>query len=575
MSKSIRKSKKSPEEIKKARLSRNFRNSIKNTFIMAGFKYLNTQNKHFKIGHRTVELDFIFIYENIILICEDTTTKTDNIKNHVRKKYEGFIEINRNISDFCSWLFDNFQDFLSDQYKYSSDRYKIMFLYFSQEELNFSADDYRLYPLIKFVSYGSLMYLLKMSKCIERSARYEIFRFLKLSDDDIGVATSESDPKQINATIISPKSFTGIINNVRVVSFMMSTERLIKNSYVLRKDSWENSVSLYQRLIQDAKIRNIRKFLVAKGEAFYNNIIVALPDNVSFKDTKDIPLDINDISRHQVCTMLIPNCMNSICVIDGQHRIYAHYEGIRKDSDESRISKLRKELHLLVTGLIFPKNMPNNERVKIQSEIFLDINSNAKPVPQDILLHIQMIKDPISDLGLSKSIIESLNKENIFLNKFKMSLLNESPLSENKIKITSIIKFALRYLITLDPKDGRKNLFFHWDGDKEALKKMDDATLDKYKEFCVEKISIYFRAIKKHFKSEWHDPKSKILSVISINGFIMSYLTLIDKYGIKDFEFYDKLLSKLDFDFSKDNFPYTSSQYAKFSREIIKKLEIE
>lgn len=62
MPKSIRKSKKSPEEIKKAILSRIFRNSIKNTFIMAGFEYLNTLNKHFKVGHRTVELDFIFIY---------------------------------------------------------------------------------------------------------------------------------------------------------------------------------------------------------------------------------------------------------------------------------------------------------------------------------------------------------------------------------------------------------------------------------------------------------------------------------------------------------------------------------
>ena len=89
---------------------------------------------------------------------------------------------------------------------------------------------------------------------------------------------------------------------------------------------------------------------------------------------------------------------------------------------------------------------------------------------------------------------------------------------------------------------------------------MDDSSLDKYKKFCVEKISIYFKAIKKRFNREWHDSQSKILSVISINGFIMSYLTLIDKYGIKDFEFYDRLLSKLDFDFSKDNFPYTSSQ---------------
>ena len=567
MSKSIRKTKKSPEEIKKARLSRKFRNSIKNTFIMAGFKYLNTQNKHFKIGHRTVELDFIFIYENIILICEDTATKTDKIKDHVRKKHEGFVEINENLTNFYKWLCGNFQDSFIKQY--SLDRYKIKFLYFPQEKLDFSDDDYKLYSLIKFVDHNALMYLSKMSKCIKRSARYEIFRFLGLNDDDIGIVTTESSQKEIKTTIITPKSFTGIKDNVRIVSFMMSAETLIKNSYVLRKDNWEDSSLLYQRLIQDKRINSIRKFLVTNKEAFYNNIIVALPEDISFK-RDNTPINIDEINKLDVCTMLIPNCMNSICIIDGQHRIYAHYEGLETDSDESKISQLRKELHLLVTGLIFPKGMSDTQKIKIQSEIFLDINSNAKPVSQDVLLHIQMVKDPISDFGLSRSIIDLLNKESIFRNKFEMSLLDE-----NKIKIASIIKFALRYLITLDPKDGRKNLFFHWDGDKEALKRMDDATLDKYKKFCVEKISTYFEAIRKHFNSEWHNPKSKILSVTSINGFIMSYLTLIDKYGIKDFEFYDELLNKLDFDFSKDNFPYTSSQYAKFSREIIKKLEIE
>lgn len=501
------------------------------------------------------------------MICEDTATKTDKIKDHVRKKHEGFVEINKNTAEFCQWLYDNFQGSFIKQY--SLDRYKIKFLYFPQEKLDFSDDDYKLYSLIKFVDHNALMYLSKMSKCIKRSARYEIFRFLGLNDDDIGIVTTESSQKEIKTTIITPKSFTGIKDNVRIVSFMMSAETLIKNSYVLRKDNWEDSSLLYQRLIQDKRINSIRKFLVTNKEAFYNNIIVALPEDISFK-RDNTPINIDEINKLDVCTMLIPNCMNSICIIDGQHRIYAHYEGLETDSDESKISQLRKELHLLVTGLIFPKGMSDTQKIKIQSEIFLDINSNAKPVSQDVLLHIQMVKDPISDFGLSRSIIDLLNKESIFRNKFEMSLLDE-----NKIKIASIIKFALRYLITLDPKDGRKNLFFHWDGDKEALKRMDDATLDKYKKFCVEKISTYFEAIRKHFNSEWHDPKSKILSVTSINGFIMSYLTLIDKYGIKDFEFYDELLNKLDFDFSKDNFPYTSSQYAKFSREIIKKLEIE
>lgn len=62
--------------------------------------------------------------------------------------------------------------------------------------------------------------------------------------------------------------------------------------------------------------------------------------------------------------------MNSICVIDGQHRIFAHYESGLASKQESIIAGLRKQLHLLVTGLIFPKNMSQEERARIQSEIF-------------------------------------------------------------------------------------------------------------------------------------------------------------------------------------------------------------
>lgn len=71
--------------------------------------------------------------------------------------------------------------------------------------------------------------------------------------------------------------------------------------------------------------------------------------------------------------------MNSICVIDGQHRIFAHYESGIDSKQERIIAELRKRLHLLVTGLIFPPEMSAEERVRIQSEIFVDINSNAKP----------------------------------------------------------------------------------------------------------------------------------------------------------------------------------------------------
>lgn len=547
------------------RVRTNFRNKIKKVFITAGFSYLNTENKHINIGNRKVEIDFIFVSKNIILICEDTFTKSENIKDHARNKQQAFNEIKNNFNDLYKWMDNEFSN--SYSFKYSSDEYKVIFLYFSQQEINFSTEDYKLFSPIKFVSPQTLSYLFKMSKFIQKSVKYEIFRFLGLTKENLNTSTTESSEKTIKATIISPKKATGIQNGVRIVSFMMSAETLIKNCYVLRKDNWEDSILLYQRLIQEQKIKNIRNFLVKKQEAFYNNIIVALPKEVSFRDQIGQNISIDKIGDYEVCTMTIPDEMNTICIIDGQHRVYAHYEGLAGDKHEITISSLRKELHLLVTGLVFPREMSETEKIKIQSEIFLDINSNAKPVSQDVLLHIQMVKSPLSDLGLARAIIERLNKEQIFLKKFEMSSLDQG-----KIKTSSIIKFALRYLVTITPRE-KASLYSLWDGDKDLLNKMHDKSLEEYKNFCVKHISQYFAAIKNCYKKYWENPESKILSVISINGFILAYIKLIEMYGIKDFDFYKNIFDKLKIDFSKEKFPYTSSQYAKFSRYIINQIE--
>ena len=61
----------------------------------------------------------------------------------------------------------------------------------------------------------------------------------------------------------------------------------------------------------------------------------------------------------------------------------------------------RKKFHLLVTGLIFLSEMDDLARRKFESEIFLDINSEAKQVPPDVLLFIETLKDPFSALGIS------------------------------------------------------------------------------------------------------------------------------------------------------------------------------
>ncbi|QYX27306.1 DUF896 domain-containing protein [[Clostridium] scindens] len=78
-----------------------FRKKIRSTFTNMGFVSISTANKHFKIGYRVVELDYLFIYENVLIIAEDTCSKGKD-KNHIRKKSEAFNEIKGNMTDFIA-----------------------------------------------------------------------------------------------------------------------------------------------------------------------------------------------------------------------------------------------------------------------------------------------------------------------------------------------------------------------------------------------------------------------------------------------------------------------------------------
>ena len=147
-----------------------------------------------------------------------------------------------------------------------------------------------------------------------------------------------------------------------------------------------------------------------------------------------------------------------------------------------------------------------------------------------------------------------------------------SALDEGKIKVASIIKFALRYLVTLTPAEGKTSLYAYWSGDKAGLQKKEETALDEYITFCAKSIDVYFSAVRDAFKESWNDPASKLLSVICLNGFIIAYNRQLAKNGVRDYSFYRDRLNKLTADFSKENFAYTSSQYKKFSTQILREV---
>lgn len=561
--KGSKKRKLSQEQIEK-RTKSYFKKKIVKIFTDAGFQYFPTNDQEMYIGLRKVEVDALFIYENIWLICEDTVTTT-NIRDHIRTKNEAFGQIRNNLPCFIEKLLKLFPERSEEIKKYDYTRIKTFALYIPKEEVVLTDDDYQLFSELKFVQPKTLNYFHWIAQCIKHSARNEVFRFLDLKTADIGQLSSSSDNASITAPIIYPKSFTGINNNVRIVSFMMSAEDLLNTSYVMRKDNWAESIWLYQRLIDKNKIKNIRSFIETKGEAFFNNIIVGLPDQVRFRDEHGDYKTIDDIGDLEGnCQLVFPKEINSICVIDGQHRIFAHYESGVDSKQERTISELRKQLHLLVTGLIFPRGMRAEERARIQSEIFVDINSNAKPVPQNVLLQIKRMQKPIADESLAQFVVEKLNKKGAFQN-----MLQISTLDSGRIKTASIVRFALRYLVTVNPPEEKQSLFTYWDGDKTALFNRDRDAIEDYVSFCDKILRGYFGAIKKNYKKQWEDETSKLLSVTAINGFIIALTRQLKINGVNEFAFYDRLFGSWDYDFSKENFPYASSQYRKFSSQIL------
>ncbi|GAB6106714.1 hypothetical protein [Fusibacter bizertensis] len=124
----------------------------------------------------------------------------------------------------------------------------------------------------------------------------------------------------------------------------------------------------------------------------------------------------------------------------------------------------------------------------------------------------------------------------------------------------------------ISPKEGKDSLINYWNGDKEALINFDEAQLNSYIDFCVKNIDLYFSAIRKNLIDDWNDSSSKLLSVISINGFIIALNRQLKKNGINSFEFYNKKFEGWHYNFKQEEFPFTASQYRKFSSIILKEV---
>ena len=581
--------KKKKQKLTKEQIAENkkrsaFSKQIEEIFVFSGFKKIPVNGKQFQLGNRQNELDNCFVYENIIIICEDTIRELKNKekaeskgeaynRNHELEKHETADIIKTNKKDFIDIL-KSFTSSCSELNTYQFSDFKIYYLYFEYGKTSYDDETINRYNNLIFIDTPTLNYFNAMAKSIKASFKYELFRFLKLSKSEIGAPDSSSGMRTetIEPPIIYPDRVTGFSDGVRMVSFMMKPIDLIENCCVLRKDGWEKNTDLYQRLLTPKRIKSIRDYAVKNETTFLNNIIVTLPDNVSFIKTSDRSrVDINEINNFSNggIAIEIPSGFDSMAIIDGQHRVYAYYEDNDKsDLTETKISSLRNVLHLLVTGIIYPKNEKYKDelnRRKFESNLFVSINKNAKPVDADTLIQVQAIMNPTSGEALSRKVIELLNKEEPFKGMFQLSKVEDAP-----IKTASIIQYALSSLLVA--KNNKNSLYHYWlEEDKKdenyVLNNSED--IRKYSNYAVKCLREYFKAIKSKFNSAWNKD-SKLLKVISLNAFIIALRETLEIVGgPKDYNYYFDKIKKLSIDFNDVNFPYAGAQYSKFAKNLI------
>lgn len=569
-----KKAKLSKKEIQQNRLKKAFQKKIIATFKSAGFEYISCENVHKKFGLKFGEVDFVFIYNNIILICEDTIHNNDNIKEHMKKTKILFDEIKKDFLEskfmFLDWLKDRNKDKFEKFDKFDNSEYQYFFLYFYIERR--PIEDIQFMDYIKCVDKKTLKYFEQIAKIIKFSSRNEIFRFLDVDVSRLGIICSSTKKEDIETAVISPESSSGF-KKMKTVSFLMKAGDLMRCGYVLRKDNWEESTELYQRLLIQKKIEDIRIYLLDEERGFINNVIVSLPPDVKFfrkKNNSDEKEEVTSdhLTKIENLTISIPSKINSIGIIDGQHRIYSYYESATPK--EKDIAKLREKLHLLVTGIVYHNLTKEKDKRKFESKLFQEINHNAKKVSPDVLLYIKSLQDPYSLEGMARSVIIRLNKTHLFLDKFELSMLHKS-----EIKSTSFIKFALKDFLEIDDK--KETFYKYWNNKDKAILLNDadpkyDEIFELYLNDCTKNINNFFSAVRDNFSDFWKESrKNKIFSVASIVGFFIAYKKSLPKYGLKDFQFYKDKLVNLKVDFTKTKFNYSASKgWGDFSKKILK-----
>ncbi|SHG03893.1 DGQHR domain-containing protein [Chryseobacterium vrystaatense] len=578
-----KKSKKySADELIQRKEQSNQRKEIRDIMKNIGFDRLPyIDGKEFIFEDRTSEMDDIFIKDNIILITEYTIGTPGT---HLLKKKIFYDKILEDEKSFIEFLINedklkSFRDYYDLKIKntYTKNQLQLKILYCSKKSI--SLEHKRIVDKVIFFDYHIVQYFKSLTKTIKRSSKYEFLEFLNIEVEKFGENIKNSSSKTTHTFTgnILPEEKSKFEEGYKIVSFYIDADSLLRRSYVLRQNGWKDieNVGHYQRMLETTKINAMRKYLVDQKRVFINNIIATITiDKIELLDENDVELPIKDngdigngLYEVSPTKIKIEDSCNIIGLIDGQHRTYAYHEG--DDIYEKKISELRSVQNLLVTGILFPKNVSLKKKLDFEAKLFLEINNNQKNVPSHVVQEIQVLTNPFSTIAIGKKILAKLNQSGPLNN-----LIEQYWYEKGKLKTASIVSYGLRPLIKIEDLKAKDSLFFLWgDVNKSKLKSKnsdDFEFLNKYIEFSAEKIRDLLIAFKSRLDpKKWttYSPITNegLISVSFINGILNVLRLLIENNKVSTTEDYKNKLNEIDkFDFKQ----FKSSQYRKLGKKI-------
>ncbi|HEV2120618.1 MAG TPA: DGQHR domain-containing protein [Candidatus Bathyarchaeia archaeon] len=416
-------------------------------------------------------------------------------------------------------------------------------------------------------------YFKAISGTIRKYARFELFDYFGLKPPEV-LPPIEAETRRATVPFESIKIDSGVFGHT-TFTFKISPRSLLERSYVLRNEGWRSDS--FQRMVSPGKLASIRNYLIQTGNvSFANNIVISPSPQTDPDEIFREP----EVTAHRqnpaVVPINLPYMFGSFCILDGQHRLMAFTQDFygltdsREKSNDQKIGSMAETSEIIATLVLFRGDQKSI--LKEQARLFRDINSNQTRVKSDFLYNLQEIIEPLDPEAIGNKTIRYLNDldDGAFHDRIEIKSL---PAYKGRIKRSSIVRWGLAELV--DPK----GKYFA----KVFGRPVTENNLADYVQFCGDKLDDYFKAVREVFTQSvgkdiwghWRRTGYMYLSSSGIVGFLRLYRHFVVSKLIDMQEKMTNRLRYVDVSFKKDEYLYTSSQWARLEAAMYRPISLK